>query len=186
VNRTAGNQGESTIHHSGRPNSTSAKGKLTVSETAKVANAKRLCCSRPRMLRLMAQLSLILPVAFSIVPVPESAPAASEHAAKVISLTGEVFIMKDSVPRALKSGDAIPARQLVITGSDGFALFQVSDGSIFEGFPNSRVAFRGGAGNWTTVLNQWLRHARGHIHRFEGQSNRDRVRTPTAVIAVRG
>src|SRR4051794_13514954 len=64
------------------------------------------------------------------------------YAAKVVTQTGQVSILKDSQPWALSIGDAVHVRDLIITGVDGHAILQVSDGSTFEVFPNSRVLFR--------------------------------------------
>lgn len=109
-----------------------------------------------------------------------------EQAAKVASLTGQVSVMKDSVPWALKVGDTIQVRQLIITGPDGFAQFQVSDGSTFEVYPNSRVTFRNNPGNWKDLLDVWLGRVKVHIEKLGGQPNPNRILTPTAVISVRG
>src|SRR5215217_7195287 len=66
----------------------------------------------------------------------------SEAAAKVITLNGQVSVLKDSTPWALQLGSQVQVRQVIVTGSDGFAVFEVSDGSTFEVYPNSRVTFR--------------------------------------------
>src|SRR3979409_1234936 len=66
----------------------------------------------------------------------------ANYAAKVLSQTGQVSIIKDTQPWALSVGDSVQVRDLILTGPDGHALLQVSDGSTFEVFPNSRVVFR--------------------------------------------
>src|SRR5438046_4906707 len=40
--------------------------------------------------------------------------------------------------------------QIIVTGAEGYAVFQVADGSTFEVFQNSRVVFRDNPGNWKT------------------------------------
>jgi len=113
-------------------------------------------------------------------------PAPAEQAARVTSLNGQVSVMKDSVPWALQVGDPVQVRQLIITGSDGYASFQVSDGSTFEVYPNSQVTFRNNPGNWKDLLDLWLGRVKVHIQKFGGLPNPNRVQTPTAVISVRG
>jgi ferric-dicitrate binding protein FerR (iron transport regulator) len=110
-----------------------------------------------------------------------------EGAARVVQLTGQVSVLKDSAPWALSMGSLVQVRQVVVTGADGYAMFQLSDGSKFEVFPNSRVTFRANPSNWKDLLDLWLGRVKVHIERLSGgQPNHNRVRTPTAVISVRG
>ena len=111
---------------------------------------------------------------------------AESGAAKVITLSGQVSVLRDDSPWVLNVGDSIQPRQIVITGPDGFAVFQVSDGSTFEVFPNARVIFRENAGSWKDLLDVLLGRVKVHIQKLGGQPNYNRVRTPTAVISVRG
>jgi hypothetical protein len=109
-----------------------------------------------------------------------------ESAATVVSLTGQVSILRDGTPWALHAGDTIKVKQVIVTGADGFAQFQVSDGSTFEVYPNSRVTFRNNPANWRDLLDVWLGRVRIHIQRIGGKPNQNRITTPTAVISVRG
>ena len=109
-----------------------------------------------------------------------------EAAAKVTKLTGQVSVLKDSTPWALQEGSSVQVRQVIVTGSDGFAVFQVSDGSTFEVYPNSRVIFRANPSNLKDLLDVWLGRVKVHIQKLGGQPNNNRVITPTAVISVRG
>jgi len=111
---------------------------------------------------------------------------AESGAAKVITLNGQVSVLRDDAPWVLNVGDSVQPRQIVITGPDGFAVFQVSDGSTFEVFPNARVVFRENAGSWRDLLDVLLGRVKVHIQKLGGQPNYNRVRTPTAVISVRG
>src|SRR5271169_1363800 len=80
-------------------------------------------------------------------------PAQAENgAAKAITLNGQVSVLRDNSPWVLNLGDAVQPRQIIITGPDGFAVFQVSDGSTFEVFPNARVVFRENPGSWRDLL----------------------------------
>src|SRR4051794_21876290 len=76
----------------------------------------------------------------------------SSSAATVLQITGQVSVLKDSSPWALHAGDDIQVQQLIITGADGYAQFQVSDGRTFEVFPNARVVFRSNYSNWKDLL----------------------------------
>lgn len=109
-----------------------------------------------------------------------------ESAAKVVTLTGQVSVLKDTQPWALHMGDAVQVRQVIVTGADGFAVFQISDGSTFEVYPNSRVTFRNNASNWRDLLDVWLGRVKVHIEKVGGKPNNNRITTPTAVISVRG
>ena len=65
-------------------------------------------------------------------------------------------------------------------------VFQVSDGSTFEVYANSRVVFRKTPGNLKDLLDVLIGRVKVHIQKWGGQPNFNRVFTPTAVISVRG
>ena len=111
---------------------------------------------------------------------------AADGAAKVITLYGQVSVLRDNSPWVLNVGDSVLPQQIIVTGPDGFAKFQVSDGSTFEVFPNARVVFRDNPGAWRDLLDILLGRVKVHIQKLGGQPNYNRVRTPTAVISVRG
>ena len=112
--------------------------------------------------------------------------AEESGAAKVVSLNGQVSILRDNSPWALNVGDSVQPRQIIVTGADGYAQLQVSDGSTFEVFPSSRVVFRDNPGNWKDLLEVFLGRVKIQIQKIGGQPNYNKVRTPTAVISVRG
>jgi hypothetical protein len=109
-----------------------------------------------------------------------------EGAATVTQLSGQVSVLKDSSPWALQVGNQVLVKQVIVTGADGFAVLQVSDGSTFEVYPNSKVTFRNNPSNWKDLLDVWLGRVKVHIQKMGGQPNNNRVKTPTAVISVRG
>jgi len=113
-------------------------------------------------------------------------PLSAEGAAKVISLDGQVSVLRDTTPWALNVGDEVQIRQVIITGPDGSAKFQVSDGSTFEVYPNSNIIFRKNPGNWRDLLDVLVGRVKIHIQKWGGQPNNNRILTPTAVISVRG
>lgn len=110
----------------------------------------------------------------------------SPGAAKVIALTGQVSVLRDGQPWALNVGDYVQVQQTILSGTDGFAVFEVSDGSTFEVYPNSHVVFRKTPGNWRDLLDVLIGRVKVQIQRWGGQPNFNRIRTPTAVISVRG
>jgi ferric-dicitrate binding protein FerR (iron transport regulator) len=110
----------------------------------------------------------------------------NSNAAKVIARQGQVSIAKDNVLWAIDVGDKVQARQVIVTGPDGYAAFEVSDGSTFEVFANSQVTFRANPGSLSDLADVWLGRIRVHIQRLGGKANPNKVHTPTAIISVRG
>ncbi len=123
-----------------------------------------------------------LPLCLAQFPPTDSTSAA----ATVEVLTGQVSVLRDSQAWALQTGSEVKPQQIIVTGPDGYARFRVSDGSTFEVFPNSRVTFRNTPGDWKDLIEMWLGRVKVHIEKLGGQPNHNRVRTPTAIISVRG
>ncbi len=113
-------------------------------------------------------------------------PVSQDAAAKVITMTGQVSVLRDSEPWALNVGDLIQTQQAIITGPDGYAKFQTSDGSTFEVYPSSNIIFRKNPGSLHDLLDLFVGRVKIHIQRWGGQPNPNRIMTPTAVISVRG
>ncbi len=113
-------------------------------------------------------------------------PKSSNDAAKVVTLTGDVSVLRDSQPWALNMGDLVQTQQVILTGPDGYAKFQTGDGSTFEVYPSSNVIFRKNPGSVQDLLDLFVGRVKIHIQRFGGQPNPNRIMTPTAVISVRG
>ncbi|MDP9115478.1 MAG: FecR domain-containing protein, partial [Acidobacteriota bacterium] len=131
-------------------------------------------------------LGLLLAAGAAVCPAQLLPFSTTNYAAKVITQTGQVSIVKDTQPWALSVGDSVQVRDLILTGVDGHALLQVSDGSTFEVFPNSRVVFRKNPPNWRDFLDVLVGRVRVHIEHLGNVPNPNRVLTPTAVISVRG
>ncbi|HTC36405.1 MAG TPA: FecR family protein [Bryobacteraceae bacterium] len=113
-------------------------------------------------------------------------PQSSAAAAKVVSLTGQVSVLRDTEPWALNVGDMVQTQQVILTGPDGYAKFETSDGSTFEVYPSSNVIFRKNPGSLQDLLDLFVGRVKIHIQRLGGQPNPNRIMTPTAVISVRG
>lgn len=141
------------------------------------------------MLRRLSWATVLVLLVAAVTPVVSIAqvlPAPPDAAATVVSLTGSVSVLKDNQPWALSIGDAVQVRQVIVSGSDGHALFKVSDGSTFEVFPNSYVTFRKNPPNWGDLIDLLVGRVKIHIQKWGNQPNPNRVYTPTAVISVRG
>jgi hypothetical protein len=130
---------------------------------------------------------MLLLAAMPLVSFGQMLPSdSSSYAAKVVSLTGSVSVLKDSQAWALSVGDSVQVRQIIVSGPDGHALFQVSDGSTFEVFPDSHITFRKNPGNWRDLIDVLVGRVKVHIQKWGNQPNPNRIYTPTAVISVRG
>ena len=64
-------------------------------------------------------------------------------AARIIEMTGRVSVLKDGTEWARATGDLVEPKQIIITGEDGYAKFQLADGSTFEVFQNTKTIFGG-------------------------------------------
>jgi hypothetical protein len=108
-------------------------------------------------------------------------------AAKLVQGSGRISVLRDSEPWALSNGDYVQPMQVIVTGPDGSGMFKVADGSTFEVYSNSKVIFRPNRGNWEDLLEMWLGKVKVQIEHPGGVlPNPNKVRTPTAVISVRG
>lgn len=115
-----------------------------------------------------------------------SADSSSAGAARVVLSSGRVSVSRSGELWVLNLGDYVKPSQEIVTGIDGYAEFELSDGSRFEVFPNSHVLFRSNRGNWSDVLDIWVGRLKVHIEKIMGKPNPNRIHTPTAVISVRG
>jgi hypothetical protein len=135
-----------------------------------------------------AKLSLLLAVAGSVclAQYPYCASSTGLYSANVLTATGQVSILKDSRLIALSTGGLVKVTETIVTGADGHAMLQVSDGSTIEVFPNSQMVFRKNCGDWKDLLDLFIGTVRVHIEHFGNTPNPNRIVTPTAVISVRG
>src|SRR2546423_14905107 len=74
------------------------------------------------------------------------------YEARATSVIGQVSRVRDGQPWAVSAGDRIPIQQMVTTGRDGYAHFEIAGGSSFDIFSNSRVVFRQNAANSGDLL----------------------------------
>ena len=107
-------------------------------------------------------------------------------AAEVVEAQGQVSVWRNGQEWALFPGNLVQLGQTIITGDDGFATLEISDGSSFLVYPDSRVVFRKNPGSLQDLIDVFLGRVKIHINRLGGEPNPTRVYTPTAVISVRG
>src|SRR5579871_5191698 len=109
---------------------------------------------------------------------------AQRPAATLIEMTGQVSILQDGGgQKALFTGNTVLARQIIVTGPDSYAKFELADHSVFEVFERSRVVFNEDwPGNLTHMLNVWLGRIKVFVDHSNGP-NHQQVTTPTAVIS---
>lgn len=113
--------------------------------------------------------------------------AAQDSAAKVTYQVGQVSLSEGGYFKALNVGDQVKVKQLIVTGPDGYARFEVlSDHSTFEVFPNAKVVFRSTPGAWDHLLEVFIGRVKVFIQHAPGVPNPNKVTSPTAVISVRG
>lgn len=109
-----------------------------------------------------------------------------DRSAKVVVQYGQVSTWSENGMRALFPGESVRPQQMIVTGPDGYAQFQLSDGSTFEVFANSKMQFREHAGNMTDLLNVLVGRVKVFIQHLNGVPNYNKVSSPTAIISVRG
>ena len=114
------------------------------------------------------------------------APAISTDAVVLVQ-SGDVSKLRDAsgYRESLSQCNFVHQQQVIKTGADGYAKFQVSDGSTFEVFPNTELTFRKTFG-MGDLLNVWLGKVKVYIQHLPGVANPNNVTTPTALISVRG
>jgi len=138
-------------------------------------------------LRSRAHGLLFAAALLSVCPVWAQLPGtASDGAATITDMIGRVDVLRDSTRWALNTGDFVRPGQMIVTGPDGWAIFRLADNSTFEVFPNSQVSFRANRSEWKDLLEVLLGNIKVHIQKLGGQPNNNKVRTPTALISVRG
>jgi hypothetical protein len=105
--------------------------------------------------------------------------------ARVILQTGQVSVLRGT-PQALFVGNDVKHQEIIVTGHDGYARFEVCDGSTFEVFPDSKVVFHDNpTPTYKDLLNVVIGRIKVFIQHLNGP-NYNSVTTPTAVISVRG
>jgi len=126
-----------------------------------------------------------LVLAAALVVSAASVWAQSTAAARVVEMQGRVSVFQDNNEIPLYAGSPVQPRQLIRTGPDGYAKFQLADGSTFEVFQNSQAVFRTNPASLGDLLDVVIGRVKVFIQHRNGP-NPNRVTTQTAVISVRG
>jgi hypothetical protein len=116
---------------------------------------------------------------------PLSTEPLKNGCARVTRQYGQVSVWRGT-PVALFVGSDIKRQEMIITGHDGFARFEVADGSWFEVYADSKVVFHNNPTvSYKDLLNVVIGKIKVYIQHLNGP-NYNSVTTPTAVISVRG
>ena len=122
----------------------------------------------------------------ALAAVPLALAADLSAAAKVASATGRVSVLRNGESWALFEGNTVRVGEMIITGPDGMARLEISDGSSFDVYPNSQVVFRKNPSNTRELVDVVLGRIKLYIQKLGGSSNPYKIHSPTAVISVRG
>lgn len=109
-----------------------------------------------------------------------------DSAGRILVQNGRVSVENGGDLWALMPGKTITSGQVVVTGPDGYAQVELSDHSIIEVFPNSRIVFRPNRSNWRDLIDIFLGKVRLQIQHLTNGDAPYRVTSPTAVISIRG
>jgi hypothetical protein len=122
------------------------------------------------------------------------APRAAEISpiAQVKKVTGEVVVLRSGERRRAMVGDALFEKDIIETGTDGGIGITFVDNTVFSTGPNSRLAldeFQFDSNNFRGSMLADMR--RGTLAVVSGDVTRSspgamKIKTPTAVLAVRG
>lgn len=137
-----------------------------------------------RRLTYMRYRSTLL-LAATVVVSLASLHAQDQNAATVLVQVNQVSVLDSAgYLKPLSVGDRLHLHETIVTGPDGYARFQLADGSTFEVYSNSKVVFRETPGI-TDLLDLLIGRVKVFIEHSKGPNPKD-VKTPTAVISVRG
>lgn len=112
--------------------------------------------------------------------------------AQIKKMTGQVTILRTGERLPAKIGDPLLEKDIVETGADGGIGITFIDNTVFSAGPNSQIAldeFRFDSNNFQGAMLADMR--RGTLAVVSGDITRStpgamKIRTPTAVIGVRG
>ncbi len=109
--------------------------------------------------------------------------AMQAYDAHAVAVTGQVSRLRDQRLWALSAGERVPIQQIITTGQDGYARFEVAGGSTFDIYANSRVVFRQNAATAGDLLDVLAGRVRIHLRPTPGEPQQ-RIFTPVAIVAA--
>jgi len=95
---------------------------------------------------------------------PVDAAVQGRFAAIATAVNGQVTVIRDNQPWAVSVGQVVPVSETIFTGPDGYAHFQAKDGSSFDLFSNSRIAFRKNPVSPGDLIDLLSGRVRIHLH----------------------
>jgi ferric-dicitrate binding protein FerR (iron transport regulator) len=137
---------------------------------------------------LFVPLALLLPFAaecqFDNSALQGSAP--QENDARATYVAGQVSrVSGQDLPWALSAGERVAVQQMITTGPDGLARFEVTGGTTFEIFSRSRVYFRKNAASAGDLIDIEEGRVKVDIRFGPLRSSVQRVFTETVIITAR-
>jgi len=132
--------------------------------------------------------ALLLSVGF-IVALATSAVA---DIGQIKNVSGEVFLLRQTVQLPAKAGDLVRQADVIITGANGAVGVTFIDNSRLSAGPNSRIELKQFRFNPTTQDGEFVTDVqRGTLAVVSGQiakssPNAMKVKTPTTILGVRG
>ena len=94
---------------------------------------------------------------------PVDQAVVQKYEARATVVTGKVTRTRDAQPWAISAGERVPIQQVIRTGPDGFAHFEMAGGGGFDIFANSRVGFRQNAASAGDLLDVLEGRVRVHL-----------------------
>lgn len=145
-----------------------------------------------RLFHPLAAGLLALSASMAWAQAPASAAAEAGRAGTFKQVQGEVRLGLDGARTAPQSGDAVRSGERIVTGRDGAASVVLKDGTVLTLGPNTTADLRQFQYDATTqegnfaldLLQGSLRVVTGLLAKIN--PDRFKVKTPTAVVGVRG
>ena len=137
------------------------------------------------MQALSSAVSLSIALAASVggQTVAGNRPAMPSYQAQAKVVSGDVSRVRDGEPWAVSAGEGVPLQDVITTGADGYARFEVPGGSSFELFGNSRVVFRQNPANAGDLVDVLAGRVRIHLQPAAGMQQL-RVFCPVAILST--
>jgi hypothetical protein len=111
---------------------------------------------------------------------------------QIKNVSGEVFLLRQSVQLPAKAGDLVQQADVIITGANGAVGLTFIDNSRLSAGPNSRIELKQFRFNPTTQDGEFVTDVqRGTLAVVSGQiakrsPNAMKIKTPTTILGVRG
>ena len=127
-----------------------------------------------------------------VLSMTEPAAAQNDAVGRVKTASGAVVLIRDGASQPAKPGDAVHAKDVFETGSDGSIGITLTDNSVLSAGPNTQLAleeYRFDSSNFEGEMIADLR--KGTLAVVSGDIARSspdamKVRMPTAMLGVRG